>query len=257
MSSEKYIVDIPMCVYNHERYIAKAIEGVLSQKTTFKYRLIIGEDYSTDNSREIVKKYFDTNRDKMKIFFNEKNIGAHKNTKMLFSNCRAKYIALCDGDDYWTDPYKLQKQVDFLESNPDFSICFHKAKVIYDEGIQPFYPDINKDTKEVTGMEDILKGNYMHTPTVVFRNNDLTLPEWFETAYPGDWVLHVINATYGKIKFIKEEMSVYRVHAGGANSMKSHSYRISQFLPTIKNVANYLKKSWPEYSKQLLRKYDV
>lgn len=254
------IVSICCVTYNHENYIRQCLEGFVTQKTTFPFEILVHEDASTDNTANLVKEYESKYPDLFRCVYQTENQFAKQNTliNILFPMSRGKYISLCEGDDYWTDPYKLQKQVDFLEANPDFSICFHKAKVIYDEGIQPFYPDINKDTKEVTTIEDIAKGNYIHTPTVVFRNSTINkIPEWFETAFPADWVLHVIGATYGKIKFIKEEMCVYRVHAGGVNSMKSHSYRISKLLPTLKNVANYLKESWPQYSKRLQRRYDV
>src|SRR5689334_3092381 len=109
IDEEKYIVDIPVCTYNHERYIAQAIEGIVNQKTDFKYRLIIGEDCSTDGTRGIVQRYLERYPDKMKVFFHEKNLGAAENSKILFNECKAKYVALCDGDDYWSDIYKLQK----------------------------------------------------------------------------------------------------------------------------------------------------
>src|SRR5258708_13979176 len=114
--NSEYIVSIPMCAYNHERFIAQAIEGVIRQQTNFKYKLIIGEDCSPDKTRQIVKKYADEYPDKIKAFLHEKNIGAHANSKILFNACTTKYIALCDVDAYWCDDTKLQKQVDLLEN---------------------------------------------------------------------------------------------------------------------------------------------
>ena len=254
------LVSICCVTYNHENYIRQCLEGFVTQKTTFPFEILVHEDASTDNTANLVKEYESKYPDLFRCVYQTENQFAKQNTliNILFPMSRGKYISLCEGDDYWTDPYKLQKQVDFLEANPDFSICFHKAKVIYDEGIQPFYPDINKDTKEVTTIEDIAKGNYIHTPTVVFRNSTISkIPEWFETAFPADWVLHVIGATYGKIKFIKEEMCVYRVHKNGLYSTKRKEHKSSKYLPTIKNVALYLNEKHPACSKNLFKTYEV
>lgn len=251
---------IQMLTYNHEKFIRQAIQSVMDQTVNFHFCLFLVDDFSTDNTRKICIEMKEKYPEKIKLFLNETNFGIEKNAHQIHKICfesDAEYIAILEGDDYWTDVFKLQKQVDFLDANPDFAICFHAAKILYDEGVASNYPNINKYTKEVTTIEDMVKGNYIHTPTVVFRNNKLNLPTWFETAFPGDWVLHTINSTYGKIKFINEEMSVYRVHAGGANSTKSHNYRVSKYLPTVKNLSNYLKKSFPVCSKHLKKKYQL
>src|SRR4030042_773776 len=120
--TDNYLLNIPLCTYNHESFIAQAIEGVIMQKTNFKFRLYIGEDASTDNTKNIVIKYAQNYPGIIFPIFHEKNIGPSENSRILFSKCTSKYIALLDGDDYWTDPYKLQKQVDFLEGNPEYAM---------------------------------------------------------------------------------------------------------------------------------------
>ena len=127
--TNNYMVDIPMCTYNHEKYIAQTIESILMQKTDFKIRLFIGEDCSIDNTRKIVKQYAEKYPDIIFPVYHNENIGAVRNSEILLKKCTAKYIALLDGDDYWTDPYKLQKQVDFLEKNPEYSLCSHRYKI--------------------------------------------------------------------------------------------------------------------------------
>src|SRR5580704_459996 len=97
----EYFVTIPMCTFNHEKYIAQAIEGIVGQKTNFKFKLIIGEDCSTDNTKEIILEYLKKYPEKIEGVFHKENIGPFKNTKILFEKCKSKYIALCDGDDYW------------------------------------------------------------------------------------------------------------------------------------------------------------
>ena len=127
------LVNIVMVTYNHRNYIEQAIESALMQKASFKYKLIIGEDFSTDGTREIVKRYADKYPDKIIPIFQQKNIGGRLNFIEVINKSTAKYIAILEGDDYWTDKYKLQKQVNFLENNFDCSCCFHAAKRVYEK----------------------------------------------------------------------------------------------------------------------------
>src|SRR5450759_654919 len=122
-----------MVTYNHENYISKAIGSVLMQKTSFQFKLFIGEDCSTDKTANICLKYQVENPEIIEVIFQKQNIGATNNALKIFEKCfssGAKYIAMLEGDDYWTDPNKLQTQVDFLEANPDFSLCFHSVKIL-------------------------------------------------------------------------------------------------------------------------------
>lgn len=123
MESSEVLVSVFMITYNHENYIEHAIEGVLMQKTSFPIELIIGEDCSTDNTRKIVREYEGRYTEIIKAQYPEKNRGMNNNFLTVLQSARGKYIALCEGDDYWTDPLKLQKQVDFLEANPEYSLC--------------------------------------------------------------------------------------------------------------------------------------
>src|SRR4051794_8250206 len=105
----QYVVDIPICVYNHEKFIDKTFKGILDQKSNFNYRIIVSDDYSQDNSSELIRKYANQFPLLVFPFFQKHNLGVSKNSEFVFSNCTSKYVALCDGDDYWTDPNKLQK----------------------------------------------------------------------------------------------------------------------------------------------------
>ena len=123
-------VSVLTITYNHEKYIAQAIESVLIQEVNFDYELVIGEDCSTDKTREIVIDYQRKYPHKIRLLLNEKNLGMHRNFAQTYHACRGQYIAVLEGDDFWTSPHKLQKQVDFLDNNPDFAICFHNMQVI-------------------------------------------------------------------------------------------------------------------------------
>jgi len=157
-------MDVPLLsvcstTYNHVNFIKQAIDGFLVQKVDFAWEIIIADDFSTDGTREILLEYKNKYPDLIKLILQEKNVGAAQNCIDLITTPKSKYIALCDGDDYWTDPLKLQKQVVFLEANPDFAICFHNAAVINED-----YPEknrLNSDdlTPEVSTLDNLLEGS--------------------------------------------------------------------------------------------------
>lgn len=211
---ENPLVSILIITFNQEKFIAQAIESALMQHANFKYEIVIGEDCSTDRTRDIVLEYQEKYSDRIKLLLQGKNAGMHKNFVDTYYTCRGKYIALLEGDDYWTDPNKLQKQVDFLENNSDFSICFHNMQIIY-EGKPHLNRISNKKQNEITTINTLARGNYIYTASCVFRNNLIRLPDWFYQCPVGDYPLHLLNAQYGKIKFVNEVMGVYRIHQEG------------------------------------------
>lgn len=210
------MIAILMPTYNHGNFITQSIEGVVSQLTDFTFKLFIVDDYSTDNNSQICQQFADAYPDKIVFSRNERNLGANKTGEILrekgFSS-NAKYVAICEGDDYWTDPYKLQKQVDFLEANKGYSICFHPAyEMIEGTTITISNSNLKKSSLTLT-IEDLALGNFIHTPTVVFRNIfSEELPQWILQCPVGDYPLYLLVATYGKIKFLNEPMAVYRIH---------------------------------------------
>lgn len=210
-------VSVWMITYNHQDFIRKSLESVLIQKTNFTYEVIIGEDCSTDNTKAIVKEFEQKYPNIIKAIYHNTNVGFYRNAyEFCFPNLKGKYIACLEGDDYWTDPLKLQKQIDFLEANPDYAICAHDVSVIKDNVIQ--YKSLSGlfDTYTFT-IEDLAKKNLFATLSVVYRNGLIErLPSWFSMSPIGDYVLHMLNAQKGKIKFLPEVMGVYRLHTGGA-----------------------------------------
>jgi glycosyltransferase involved in cell wall biosynthesis len=229
---EGFWVEIPMCVYNHEKYISQAIESILSQKTNFNFRLIIGEDCSKDNTRQIILDYEKINPEKIKVILNEMNIGAYENTKNLFKICTAKYIALCDGDDYWTDPYKLQKQVDFLEKNAGFSGCFHYTKQLNENGQFGITYGNHSNKTKLSTIDTFSSVAPFHTSSFLFLNSALKLPEWFNKVLGGDLVIFSVVSSKGYLGCVPEVMSIYRKHPGGftksaiATEQNHHTNRI-------------------------------
>ena len=222
----KPLLSVCLITYNHANYIAQAIEGVLMQEVNFSWELIIADDCSTDVTRDIILAYQKKYPEFIKLILQEKNVGAAQNWIELINYPQSKYIAYFEGDDHWVDSNKLQKQVDFLEANPNYAISFHRVYEIAD-GNEPLLSNLNTSFNEETyTIEDLAKGNFIHTPSVIFRNKLFKdLPAWFPDSPVGDYPLYMLNARYGNIKYFPEPMAVYRRHPGSIWSGKSQLYQ--------------------------------
>jgi glycosyltransferase involved in cell wall biosynthesis len=216
------LVNICMLAYNHEDYIIESIESILNQITDFSLLLIIGEDKSTDRTREICMEYADRFPDKIKLITSVSNVGMMQNFVRTYKACEGKYIAFCEGDDYWTDPYKLQKQVDFLEANPEYSGCFHNVKIKMDsyKGEHREWVLHNSLPKDTFNTEDVLGPWFIASPSVVFVNyTDFVLPDWFFNCVYGDLPYILLLTLRGNFKYIDEVMAVYRKHDKGLSEV--------------------------------------
>ena len=211
-----------LCItYNHAKFIRQALDGFVMQKTNFPFEVIIHDDASTDGTAEIIKENAEQYPDIIKPIFQTKNQwvqGKLPLVHFMLDKVQGEYVAMCEGDDYWTDVYKLQKQVDFLDENPDFSVCFHPVNVVWQDKSKPdsIFPTheyiFNKD---VLSLQDLLKQNFIQTNSVVYRWN-MTRDDWPKQNFlPADYLFHLIHAKHGKIKYMDEVMAVYRKHSGG------------------------------------------
>ena len=212
---EQPLVSVAMVTYNHQSYIAQAIEGVLAQHTTFSVELIVTDDHSTDGTAMIINDLAKQHKSLIKPVLREQNVGSMANFVDTLKRCKGKYVAICDGDDYWTDPDKLQKQVAFMEGNPDYAICAHPTELQEGE-VKRSYPNeyLAKDGELL--ISDLAAGNLFYTSSVLYRNGLFEqFPEWINRSPVGDYVLHMLNARKGKLKYLPDTMSVYRKHGGG------------------------------------------
>ena len=206
--------------YNHEKYIKQALNGFVMQVTNFPFEVRICDDCSTDKTRDIIEEYRIKYPNIIKPIYNDTNIGPMDNFIRTLSTVNTEYVALCDGDDFWTDSNKLQKQVDFLESHKDFSICFHQTKIFFEDSIEKeqIYPT---GIPEETTIDNLVSmSNYIPANTVVYRwmfyNSSKVLKDIFpQNIVPGDYYLHLLHAKTGKIYFMNEIMSQYRRHTSG------------------------------------------
>ncbi len=212
----KPLVSICCTAYNHEKYINDCLDGFLMQKTNFEFEILIHDDASTDKTQAIIKSYESQFPKLVKPIFqteNQYSKGVKPFSNFLFPASQGKYIAMCEGDDYWNDPLKLQKQVDFLEANTDFAICGSLATRTYDDITTP--TDIEGEAG-VYEQKDLAERNFIPTASVLFKKEYiLNYPDWALQSSVGDWPLFLICSGYGKIKIISEQMVVRRVHAGG------------------------------------------
>ena len=211
------LVTVLTLAYNHAAYIADAIESVLAQQTDFPVEHIIVDHCSTDGTQEIITKYADKHASIWPVLMARRS-DKGANVRALFSRCRSKYVAICDGDDYFTDPFKLQKQVNFLETHTECGLCFHPVDVLYEDGTPPrVYPPedlLPGGIRRFYTINDLFFANIIQTNSVMYRwRFQDGLPDWFDsTLVPGDWYWHLLHAETGLIGYLRDHMAVYRRH---------------------------------------------
>jgi len=221
--SKSTIVSVCMITYAHEKFIREAIEGVLMQDCDCEVELIIANDCSPDNTDEVIKDILNNHPKAhwIKYIKHKENKGMMPNFIYALQQCKGKYIALCEGDDYLTDPLKLQKQVCFLEKNEEYVLCFHSVKILQTDGklVNDFITKVpgNYETQEILARF----GNYIHTPSVVFRNIIKEFPFEFSLTPIGDYLLYMLLAEKGKLQYSEEKMAVYRYNVGVISRMSN------------------------------------
>ena len=211
-------ISVVTITYGHENFIEQTLDGVFMQDYKGEIEFIISNDHSPDATDRVIKDYLSVKEIPInftiKYTQHEVNKGMMPNFIWALEQTSGKYIALCEGDDYWTDPLKLQKQVDFLVTNQDYVLTFHPVNILNSDGsmVEDFITNIpvNYETQEMLARF----GNYIHTPSVVFRNIIKTFPPEFSLSPIGDYFLYMILTNHGKIKMLEGTMAVYRYGVG-------------------------------------------
>ena len=224
----KPVVSIPTITYNHEKYISEAIDGLLMQETNFPFEVVVGEDCSLDGTRKIVEKYIEKYPNIIRLVTSENNVGMHLNGIRTIKVCKGEYVAICEGDDYWTDPLKLQNQVDFLEKNEEYGMVHTNFDTYYQDSnyfLKNTHSVYNIDIKDNCTLEYWnLFGKAMatiKTLTVCIRR-DLT-DEWLSVTPESKWLIgdfpmYFYASLHSKIGYINESTSVYRTAPNGSAS---------------------------------------
>ncbi|MBS4174155.1 glycosyltransferase [Bacillus sp. FJAT-49736] len=259
------LVSINCVSYNHEDFIAEAIESFLMQKTNFEYEILIYDDASTDSTQEIIRRYEKKYPNVIKPIYGKVNqysrglkvIGSINNKR-----ARGKYIALCEGDDYWTNPYKLQKQVDYMENNPECTLCAHTVEKVSVKNEKIGY-ERPYDKSTVCPISDMILGGgyFVGTVSLLFPRKLMeNPPEFYYQSPVGDYPLQIILSSKGYTYFIDEAMAAYRVGGKGSWSKKQstgkdkrnkqikHANEVISMLKQFNNYTNY------EYSEDINKK---
>lgn len=206
-------VTVRTSTFNHVPYIKKCIEGVLMQETDFQIEYIIGEDFSTDGTREIVFEYAEKYPETIRVITADRNVGMKANNYRCRKAGRGKFTALCEGDDYWTNSKKLQKQIDLLTENPECDLCFHPAKINYVDAPEIEAVTGRRSNKNcIIPVEKIIlnNGDFCPTASIVYRSGiNKYLGDWYLNTPIGDYFFQILGAERGGALYLNEVMSVY------------------------------------------------
>jgi glycosyltransferase involved in cell wall biosynthesis len=236
------LVSITCVTYNHGPYLRQCLEGFLIQKTGFSFEILIHDDASTDGTAQIIKEYELKYPDLIFPIYQSENQYSKGNKRILnrfvFPKCRGKYIALCEGDDYWIDPYKLQKQVDILEANQEYSFCFHNASTYFVD--RDVYEDFNHKlkSKNYKTKDLLIKGWFIPSASLFIRKEMIPdpFPEWYFKVFSGDYALELLLSTKGDFFYINNKMSVYRKNVNNSLSING-----PQGIESLKKQISLLK----------------
>lgn len=251
-------VSISCITYNHSRFIRNCLDGFLMQKTTFEYEILIHDDASNDGTIEIIKEYEYKYPGLIKSYIQKENQYSKGqrgiNAKYNIPRAKGKYIALCEGDDFWTDPYKLQKQVDFLDQNEEYIGCFTNAMIVDDVGEELGLFLKYNENKKFEIKHIIQKGGGMFpTPSLMFRNIITDFPPLISKVQAGDWFLMLLIADKGPVYLLNETTCSYRIHEKGVNSSIANirSIRNMYSLFSIKYLDEFNQYTSGRYNKYI------
>jgi len=249
-------VSIICLTYNHKKYISQTIEGFLMQKTSFPFEIVIHDDASIDGTTEIIKQYEAKFPDLFNCIYQRENQKSKGRAVLpvALERAKGKYVALCEGDDYWIYPHKLQKQIDFLEANKEFAMCFHNTRVLFDDPNrkQALYSDFpwnNIDrNRDIYTIEDLIAAPLCPTASVVFRKPvNFIIPDWYHKVPSGDMALEILICGDKKIKYFDEIWAVYRKHSVGITATHRgdwiHAGRIFMYLRIYEHYSGRYKDS--------------
>lgn len=241
-------VSVAMITYNHERFIAQAVESVLAQQAPFAIELVIGEDCSTDGTREILRRLAAEHPDQIRLLARERNMGFARNSLDVIAQCRGDYLALLEGDDYWVAKDRIARQVAFLEANPSYSLCFGRADYLIDQTGQILPGAVGPDEPKATfDLDDLLTlGNIVPTASVVLRRKLLdqqALARHSLVLPVGDFVSNLLLAMKGPLGYFPEVFYVYRAHSGGVFSLKPKTTQVKASIAVYDHFGRHYELS--------------
>lgn len=255
------LVSVFVCTYNQENYIEQTLDSFLMQECNFDFEIVIGEDCSKDNTLKICIDYQNRFPDKIKLLNREKNLGLIENFFEGLGHCTGKYIATCGGDDYWTDSTKLQKQVEFLEKNPDYVIAYHDSIMVDEHNVLIKNSEVGIENQRDFSSDELQKGAFISARTICFRNIVNFTKINYKKVLNEDYFLFAILGEFGKGKYLDNiKPSVYRILQQGVWSSRTEIQRQIAKMSTLKSLENYynskLKKDISNYFKKKYHEYN-
>ena len=249
MNEHPVKVSVALITYNHEPYIRKALDSVLMQITDFPFDIVIGEDCSTDGTRKIVEDYKKKYPDKIKIVTSETNVGPMPNVVRTYKACSGKYIAMLEGDDFWTNENKLQDQVALMELNQNFSMCFTNGNVVDVNDSVIRHERVPPVFRKTLTFKEIMSGFTPPTQTILFRKDllDDNIMKNLEKVYNGDIFISVVLSTKGEIGYINRIAAAYRINEDGIYGKASYYKRLKNQLNTYRVLLPLISKKYHKY----------
>jgi glycosyltransferase involved in cell wall biosynthesis len=229
--SAKPEVSVYIQTYQQIAYIRDAIEGVVSQRAPFELEIVIADDCSSDGTRELLAEYRDRHPELIRLLLPERNLGPTEIFRRGTAELRGRYVAWLDGDDYWTDPEKLVRQVESLRANPQWAGCFHDATVHQVDGGAPDRPYVSDEVRGPLGFADLLRSNPVPSLSLMARGELVRgLPDWVWEGLWADWLSLLAIAQHGELGYLPEQLGVYRVHTAGISSGLSRAEQLEEDL---------------------------
>jgi glycosyltransferase involved in cell wall biosynthesis len=245
-------VSVSLITFNHEPYIGTAVESVLGQRTGFDFEVLVGEDGSTDGTRGLLETLQGRSPRALTLLPSSPRVGGPANLARTLAACRGEYVALLEGDDFWTSPAKLQKQADFLDSRPECAMVFHRVRVLEESPPAPGRgPDVarlrRQLARQAAGRDDtvaldtLLREWVVPTGSVMLRRASCwPIPDWYGTSVVGDWPLYALAGQHGHIGYIGEVLGAYRVHDQGLSWSRSPLQRCLDAIDTGRHLDAHL-----------------
>jgi glycosyltransferase involved in cell wall biosynthesis len=250
-------VSVCMITYKHQEFISQALDSILSQKTSFPFEIVIGDDGSPDDTGKIAEAYALKYPGKIRYHRRDPNIGMMPNLIMTMEDCRGQYIAICEGDDYWTDENKLQEQANFLDTHPDYSFCCHNHFVLAKGKLIPANKNI-KANKTVT-TEEYMLHPFFHMASYFFRTEAMPrpFPDWYRNVLAGDHFLVLFLSMKGKIGYLNQRMSVFRNHGSSVSFTRTALDLKENFVNHLELFDQYSSAAYHQPLQRVISRWDL
>jgi glycosyltransferase involved in cell wall biosynthesis len=258
MSSRNMKISVCMTAYNHEKFIGRAIEGVLAQQVSRPVELVISNDNSSDATGRICAEYASKHPEKIRYISRPYNLGMMQNFVATLAECDGEYVAICEGDDYWVDDRKLQIQTEVLDARPELSMCCHDHFILKNGRTLPSSHHVNTDF-QVLSTNDYLLDPFFHTSSYFFRNSaqPVPYPDWFRDVLAGDHFLVLFLSLSGKIGYINRPMSVFRHHGSSLSFTKDPLAIKNNFTRHLELFNEHTSGEFSDEISEVIRKWDL